>query len=350
MLSNHLPNENFPTSTPFSLNLHLHVFHLSSPSVGVKMKSTLNPQKKLLIILGPTAVGKSALAIKLAQEFNGEIINCDSMQVYQGFNIGTDKIPPEKRKGIPHHLLDITPPTYQFTAADFVRLSLQTMKEIWHRHHLPIITGGTGLYLQALLCGLFPGVGRHPEIREKLEAEAKNLGLDSLWKKLLTVDPEYAQKISPHDKIRIIRALEVYEATGLPLSHHFSRTKSFVKDFSIIKIGLKLKKSELYQKINQRVERMFASGLIEEVAQLLKQGISEDAPPFRALGYKYARQVLHQRLSKEEAIKLTQRDTRHYAKRQITWFRRMKGIHWYSPYQVSQIIEFIKKKWCSDEN
>ncbi len=313
------------------------------------MKSTINPPKKLLIILGPTAVGKSALAIKLAQEFKGEIINCDSMQVYQGFNIGTDKIPVEKRAGIPHHLLDIIPPTYQFTAADFVRLALAAIEQIRDRHHLPIITGGTGLYLKALLEGLFPGVGRHPAIRAKLEAQSQNDGLNSLWQKLRTVDPEYAKKISPQDKIRVIRALEVYEASGLPLSRHFAQTKSFVEGFSVIKIGLKLKRNELYQRINQRVQRMFASGLIQEVARLQEQGIPEDAPPFRALGYKYAHQVLRGQLSEEKAIELTQRDTRHYAKRQMTWFKGMKGIHWFSPNQVAQIIEFIKKKWNSDE-
>jgi|Deesub1362B_J571_1020462.scaffolds.fasta_scaffold00263_7 tRNA dimethylallyltransferase len=314
------------------------------------MKTNFNPKEKLLVILGPTAVGKSALAIKLAHVFQGEIINCDSMQVYQGFDIGTDKIPPEKREGIPHHLLDVIPPTEQFTAADFVCFSLEIMQEIWSRNHLPIITGGTGLYLQSLLEGLFPGVGRNPQIRQKLEEEAQTQGLAFLWEKLAQVDPVYAQKISPRDKIRVIRALEVYEATGIPISRHFQKTKSFVRDFSTLKIGLKLKRKELYERINRRVERMFAAGLIEEVTRLLQQGIPEEAPPFRALGYKYALQVIQHQLSREEAIKLTQRDTRHYAKRQLTWFRRMKGIHWFSPYQSSQIIEFIKSKWITHEN
>lgn len=314
------------------------------------MKTPFDPKKKLLVILGPTAVGKSALAIQLAHVFSGEIINCDSMQVYQGFNIGTDKIPPEKREGIPHHLLDIVAPTEQFTAADFIRLSLKTMKEIWNRGHLPIITGGTGLYLQALLDGLFPGVGRHPQIREKLEKEAQSQGLSFLWEKLKKVDPTYAQKISPRDKIRIIRALEVYEVSGVPLSQHFQKTRSYVRDFLTLKIGLKLKRKELYERINKRVEKMYAAGLIDEVAQLLRQGIPEEAPPFRALGYKYALQVIQQQMPLEEAIRLTQRDTRHYAKRQLTWFRRMKGIHWFSPHQSAQIIEFIKNKWTPHEN
>lgn len=326
------------------------MYNLSPSSLDFRMKAPFNPKKKLLVILGPTAVGKSALAIQLAQIFQGEIINCDSMQVYQGFDIGTDKIPPAKREGILHHLLDIIPPTQQFTAADFVRLSLKAMKEIWSRDHLPIITGGTGLYLQALLEGLFPGVGRHPQIREKLEKEAQTQGLSYLWERLKQIDPNYAQKISPQDKIRIIRALEVYEVSGVPLSHHFQKTKSFVQNFLTLKIGLKLKRKELYERIDKRVEKMFAAGLIDEVAQLLRRGIPEEAPPFKALGYKYALQVIRHQIPLEEAIRLTQRDTRHYAKRQLTWFRRMKGIHWFSPHQTAQIIEFIKNKWTSHEN
>ncbi|MGD2294299.1 MAG: tRNA (adenosine(37)-N6)-dimethylallyltransferase MiaA [Candidatus Aminicenantes bacterium] len=283
----------------------------------------------ILIILGPTCVGKSATAIKAAKDFDGEIINCDSMQVYRGFNIGTDKIPPQKRDGIPHHLIDVADPSSQFTAADFVHLSLEAVGDIQKRQRLPIITGGTGLYLKALLDGLFPGGKSRPDIRKHLEKTVKEKGLESLFERLKTVDPVYAEKIGANDRIRIIRALEVFQATKIPLSEHFVRTRSFVGDFFILKIGLKLERQVLYKKIEDRVDRMFESGLVDEVRDLLDKGVEEDSPPFRALGYKHALRYLYKELTLEDAVMMTKRDTRQYAKRQMTWFRKMEGIRWF---------------------
>ncbi|MFB0564784.1 MAG: tRNA (adenosine(37)-N6)-dimethylallyltransferase MiaA [Candidatus Aminicenantaceae bacterium] len=300
-------------------------------------------EKNLIIILGPTGVGKSLTSIKLAKKLQGEIINCDSMQVYKGFDIGTDKLLLDKRESIPHHLLDIIEPSTQFTAADFAELSLKAISHILKKKKLPIIVGGTGLYLKALLDGLFPGPGRNSKLRQKLEKRASEEGLDSMRKKLREVDHEYSQKIGKKDKMRIIRALEVFYLTQKPITEHFLKTESFVKDFNIIIIGLKLNRKELYKRIEERVDKMFKRGIINEVEALLEKGANENSPPFRALGYKYVLKFLKNEMSLEEAISLTKRDTRRYAKRQFVWFKKMKGIQWFSPYDFSSLANYVKK-------
>jgi tRNA dimethylallyltransferase len=300
-------------------------------------------EKNLVVILGPTGVGKSITAIKLSKKLKGEIINCDSMQVYKGFNIGTDKIPLEKRENIPHHLLDIVNPNTQFTAADFAKHALKAMDLILKKNKLPIIVGGSGLYLKALLEGLFPGPGRDSSLRQKLEKRAEEKGLESLSQKLTEVDPVYSQKIGKNDKMRIIRALEVFYLTQRPFSEHFKNTKSCVKDFNVIKIGLKLNRKELYRRIEERVDKMFKSGIINEVEGLLKKGVDENSAPFRALGYKYVLKLLKKEITAEESIALNKRDTRHYAKRQITWFRKMEGIQWFSPFDFPSLVAYLEK-------
>jgi tRNA dimethylallyltransferase len=299
-------------------------------------------KQKLLILLGPTGVGKSTTAVKIAKAFDGEVISCDSMQVYRGFDVGTDKIPPEKREGIVHYLLDIVDPSVQFTAADFIEYALSAVQAIQRKKKLPIITGGTGLYLKSLIDGLFPEGKKNSRIRDKLEEEAKTKGLEYLQKKLEHIDPEYAKKIGKNDRIRIIRALEVYRATKKPISAHFSNTQSYIKDFFVLRIGLKLEMEELYRRIERRVDRMFKQGIVEEVDALLKSGVKETSPPFRALGYKHVLSHLKRELSIEEAIDLTKKDTRHYAKRQMTWFRKMEGILWFAPHDFSSMASIIK--------
>jgi len=303
--------------------------------------------KKLVVILGPTCTGKSALGIEIAKKFDGEIINCDSMQVYKGFDIGTDKVPPSLRKEVRHHLLDILDHTQQFTAADFARLAKKAIDDIISRRKLPIIVGGTGLYIRALLNGIFPGPGRDEKLRAKLKKEAREKGISYLREKLEEIDPVYARIIGENDEMRIIRALEVYYLTGKPISEHFKNTRSELNDFHKIKIGLILERKELYRRINERVERMFASGMVEEVKELLKKGVSPDSPPFRALGYKYALKVAQGKMSEKKAILLTQRDTRRYAKRQIIWFRKEKDINWFFSYERDKIFSFLEKelKW-----
>jgi len=300
-------------------------------------------RKKLLIILGPTCTGKSATAIAVAKVFGGEIINCDSMQVYRGFNIGTDKILPEHQENITHHLLDIIDPSHQFTAADFVHHAYQASMNILSKKKLPIIAGGTGLYLKALVNGLFPEGKRDQEIRKGLEREGNEFGIERLAKSLEAVDPVYLAKIGRRDKIRIIRALEVFHSTGKPISEHFIHTSSPFQDFHLLRIGLELERAVLYKRIEERVDNMFKRGLVEEVISLLEKGIAQDSPPFRALGYKHVLMLLRDEISLEEAIELTKKDTRHYAKRQVTWFRKMENIQWFDPVDLDAIIKFIAR-------
>ncbi len=285
----------------------------------------------LVVVLGPTAVGKSRIAVDLARRFDGEVIGGDSIQVYRGFDIGTDKPDAEARRGVPHHLIDIVDPEVQYTAADFVRDALAAARGIAARGRLPIVAGGTGLYLKALLDGLFPGPGRDPAVRAALEAEAREKGLDALFRRLEAVDPEYARKIRDRDRIRIIRALEVHAATGRPISEHFRATESPVRGRTVIRLGLTLDRETLVRRIDDRVERMFARGLVEEVRGLIGRGVPESAPPFRALGYSHVLRLLKGEIGRPDAVALTKTDTRQYAKRQMTWFRKMAGVAWFSP-------------------
>ena len=307
------------------------------------IKNNSSEKKTIVVVLGPTAVGKSQTSLRLAEIFNGEIINCDSMQVYKGFNIGTDKVSAAIQEKIPHHLLDISQPSHQFTAAEFVRLAVSSVYEILERDHLPIITGGTGLYLKALIYGLFPEEKKDPTIRRRLQQEAEQKGLASLRNKLKDIDPDYYNKIGANDKIRIIRALEVFYLTNKPISAHFKKTKPPLQDFKIIKIGLKLERDILYDRIEKRVDNMFIRGIIDETKQLLAAGIPENAPPFRALGYKQVLDFLQGEINMEEAISRTKTETRHYAKRQITWFKKMCGIQWFHPNELKNIIDFLSK-------
>jgi tRNA dimethylallyltransferase len=291
----------------------------------------------IVIVLGPTAVGKSRVAVDLALRFGGEVISGDSIQVYRGFDIGTDK-----PTAAAHHLIDVVGPEVQFTAADFVREALAAAGEIASRGHLPLIAGGTGLYIKALVDGLFPGPGRDAALRASLEATAREEGLDSLFRRLQAVDPEYARKVRSRDRVRIIRALEVHAATGRPMSEHFLRTESPVKGRNVLRLGLRLERDALYRRIDDRVERMFERGLVEEVRGLLERGVAEDAPPFRALGYGHVLRLLRGEIGREEAVASTKNDTRHYAKRQATWFRKMAGVAWFSPDDGPALEEYVQ--------
>lgn len=298
-------------------------------------------KKRLLVLLGPTAVGKSGAAVRIAKAVGAEIINCDSMQVYKGFDIGTDTISENEREGIPHHLLNFIEPDTQFTAADFVRHAVDAISIIRAAGRLPLITGGTGLYVQALIDGLFPEGAKNPSIRRDLEEERASLGLETLWMRLVEVDPAYAQKIDPHDGVRIIRALEVHRITGIPFSRHLPMTRSAVQDYDVLKIGLRMNRDLLYARIERRVDRMYAEGIIQETRTLLDSGVPAGAPPFRALGYKHVVALLEGKRNEEEAVLLTKRDSRRYAKRQMTWFRKMKGVLWFDAQDVHAVITTV---------
>ncbi len=298
----------------------------------------------LVIVLGPTAVGKSRVAVDLALRFGGEIIGGDSIQVYRGFDIGTAKPGPEDRRGVPHHLIDIVGPEVQYTAADFVRDALEAARGIAARGRLPIVAGGTGLYLKALADGLFPGPGRDPAVRAALEAEAREKGLEALFRRLEAIDPEYARKIRGRDRVRIVRALEVHAATGRPISEHFRETRSPVAGRTVLRLGLRLEREALCRRIEDRVERMFARGLVDEVRGLLERGVPESAPPFRALGYSHVLRLLRGEIGRDEAVALTKIETRQYAKRQMTWFRKMAGVVWFSPEDGAALEQYVQNQ------
>jgi tRNA dimethylallyltransferase len=298
----------------------------------------------LVIVLGPTAVGKSRVAVDLALRFGGEIIGGDSIQVYRGFDIGTAKPGPADRRGVPHHLIDIVGPEVQYTAADFVRDALEAARGIAARGRLPIVAGGTGLYLKALADGLFPGPGRDPAVRAALEAEAREKGLEALFRRLEAIDPEYARKIRGRDRVRIVRALEVHAATGRPISEHFRETRSPVTGRTVLRLGLRLEREALCRRIEDRVERMFARGLVDEVRGLLERGVPESAPPFRALGYSHVLRLLRGEIGREEAVALTKIETRQYAKRQMTWFRKMAGVVWFSPEDGAALEQHVQNQ------
>jgi tRNA dimethylallyltransferase len=299
--------------------------------------------RSLVVVLGPTGVGKSGAALGLAAKFRGEIINADSMQVYRGFDIGTDKPTAADRKAVPHHLLDVADPADQFTAADFVAGALEAMADIHGRDRVPFIVGGTGLYIKALLDGLFPGPGRDPEVRSRLEAEAARGGLEALFRRLKKVDPVYALKIRARDRIRIVRALEVFETTGKPISEHFHDTESFVKGLRQVRVGLELDRAALVGRIEERVDRMFAAKLVEEVQSLLARGVAAEAPAFKGLGYKQVLAFLRSEIGLEEARDLVKRETRRYAKRQMTWFRKMSGIAWFRAGDTPALEDHVGK-------
>ena len=281
----------------------------------------------LPIVLGPTASGKSELALHIALALGGEIVNCDSLQIYKGFNIGTAKVPEAERRGVPHHLIDVAEPGEIFTAGDYARAGREVLREIAGRQRVPVVAGGTGFYLRALLEGLAPGPERDEAIRKRLEQrERRRPG--SLHRILSRLDPAAAARIHSNDANKITRALEVRLIEGKPMTEMFERGRQPLEGFRPIKIGLNPERALLYQKMDARTARIFEQGLLDEVRELLAAGVRRDAKPFESLGYKQALRVLEGRLTPEQALASTQIETRRYAKRQLTWFRKEHEIHW----------------------
>lgn len=281
----------------------------------------------LPVVLGPTGSGKSELAISLAQALDGEIANCDSLQLYRGLDIGTAKLPMGQRRGIPHHLIDILEPTELFTAGQYARAAGEVLLEIARRGRIPVVVGGTGFYLRALLEGLFPGPVRDAAMRERLHhREEKRPG--SLHRILSRLDPAAGRRIHPNDVQKTVRALEVRLLEGQPMSTLFAKGRVPLSGFHPVKLGLSPPREILYRRLDDRAAAIFQRGLIDEVRRLISQGVPREAKPFESLGYKQAVQVLEGRLTEEQALQSTQLETRHYAKRQLTWFRREQGVHW----------------------
>jgi tRNA dimethylallyltransferase len=284
---------------------------------------------RLLTIIGPTAVGKTKLSIHLAQEFHGEIISGDSMQVYRGMDIGTAKIKSEEQEGIKHYLIDILEPTDEFSVADFQERALQDIKELNQRNVLPILAGGTGLYVQAVTHGFqFAEESQNEEIRDKWQCFLDQHGPVALHQELAKYDREYAEQLHPNNSRRVIRALEVLEITGKSMSQYQGEWNND-SPFNLVMVGLTMDREKLYQRINARVDQMIEEGLVEEVKGLLERGVPESAKALQAIGYKEIIDYLKGELTKDRAIELLKRNTRRFAKRQLTWFRRVKEIQWF---------------------
>jgi tRNA dimethylallyltransferase len=294
------------------------------------MSASSSAEPLLVVVLGPTASGKSALAIHLAQRFSGEIVSCDSVAVYRHFEIGTAKPSREQRALVPHHLLDVAEPGEPFTAGDYSRQARTVLQEIAERGKLPMVVGGSGLYLKALLEGLFPGPQRSEELRQRLRVRASQLGSSHLHKMLSRLDPAAASKIHTHDTPKLIRAIEVCIAARTQMTELWQgRGRDPLAGFRILRIGLDPPREALYQRINQRAARMFDEGLVEETKSLLEHyGHLEDVMPLRSLGYKQAAQLLQKELTCEQALAAVRQGHRNYAKRQMTWFRREPGVTW----------------------
>jgi tRNA dimethylallyltransferase len=289
--------------------------------------ASLQPEPLLVVVLGPTASGKTALSLALAERFHGEIVNCDSVAMYREFDVGTAKPTSSERTRAPHHLLDCIAPTSHITAGEYARQARQVLAEIKARGRLPILVGGTGLYLRALLEGLFPGPQRSEELRERLRERAAGRGSNYLHRILQHLDRTAAEKIHANDTPKLIRAIEVCLASRQKMTDLWRRGREPLRGFRILRFGLDPHRQALYDRINRRAEQMFEIELIEETRGL-REKYGDAAGPLSSLGYKQAVQFLRGELTREQALQAAQRAHRNYAKRQMTWFRREPEVQW----------------------
>jgi len=303
-------------------------------------------RRGLLAVLGPTATGKSALGLALAERYGGEIVSCDSAAVYRGFDIGTDKVPIRERRGIPHHLVDVADPADIYTAAQYARDASAAVVAIHERGRLPILVGGTGFYYRALTRGLFPGPGGDRDLRARLGRIAERRGVAFLHRMVRRVDPASAARIQPGDRMRLVRALEVYFLTGRPLTAHFAETESPLGAMPVVAVAVRLPAEDLLRRIARRVGAQFEGGLLDEVRGLLARGVPEDAQPFRGLVYRQVLELLHLVRSEADTRELIIRENRRYARRQLIWFRKEPNLVWFegageSPGTIAKVAE-----WC----
>ena len=306
-------------------------------------------KKPLVILTGPTAVGKTALSIQLAKDIGGEIISADSMQVYKGMDIGSAKIKTEEMQGVPHFLIDELQPDEEFHVVRFQQLAKKYLKQIWERGHIPVIVGGTGFYIQALLYDIdFTENECDAVYRHELEQLAKEKGADYLHQKLADVDPKSAEDIHANNVKRVIRALEFYHETGQKISEHNEQERQKSSPYNFAYFVLNDDRSKLYQRIDQRIDIMLKDGLVEEVKALKEKGYTRDMVSMQGLGYKEILDYLDGEISMDEAVYRIKRDTRHFAKRQITWFKRERDVIWLSKesfgYKDDRILQFIEEQ------
>jgi tRNA dimethylallyltransferase len=306
---------------------------------------TLPQKEKLVVIVGPTAVGKTELSLELAEQFDGEIISGDSMQVYRGMDIGTAKATPEELARVPHHLIDIIDPDEEYSVALFQEAATRLITEINARGKLPFIVGGTGLYIESVTHRFqFAQAEQDPELRSRLQRLAETEGVDALHRRLAAVDPLTAERLHPNDVKRVIRALEIYELTGTKMSDFQHRAQQ--SPYDLLMIGLTMERQTLYERINQRVDKMLEAGLVEEVRRLLDQGYGSALTSMQGLGYKELIPYLYGEITLEKAVNDIKQRTRHFAKRQLSWFRRMSEVQWFDltdPAERPKIVQTIKQ-------
>lgn len=284
----------------------------------------------LIVVAGPTAAGKSSLGVALARALDGEVVSADSVQLYRGFDIGSATPTIEEQGGIPHRMLNVLEPDVVYSASAYASAARDAIADIHRRGKLPIVVGGSGLYLRALLFGLSDSPGRDPELRRRLRCEAEERGLDALYGRLRTVDPEYAAKIHANDRVRIVRALEVYERTGETLTQQHRAQDDNAPFYRIAGVGLSAARKVLHQRIERRVQQMFAAGLVDEVRTLLDAGVSPSAQPMQSIGYREVLGIVEGQWDQVEAMRLVARNTRRFAKRQLVWFRKDEWLRWLS--------------------
>ncbi len=300
----------------------------------------IEEKPKIVIILGPTAVGKTDLAMEMASDFNGEIISADSMQVYRHLDIGTSKPTREERERVPHHLIDIVDPDGDFNAALFNRLADGIIRDRYGKKTL-FVVGGTGLYFRVLTGGLIEGPGPDEDLRKSYRDELQREDPSTLYERLRKLDSQAAGRIHPRDTVRLVRALEIAELTGIPISEIQRRHGFREARYDYLKIGLYRDREDLYRRIDSRAELMVAAGLADETTRIIGMGYSENLKPLQSLGYRYFIQYIRQKTTLDEALKSMQRDTRHYARRQMTWFRGEEGIEWFHPDEEGSVKKRI---------
>lgn len=305
----------------------------------------MHKREKLVVIIGPTAVGKTDLSLELAEQFDGEIISGDSMQVYREMNIGTAKAAPEELARVPHHLIDIISPSDEYSVAQFQDSATRLITEINQRGHLPFIVGGTGLYIESVTHRFqFSQTSQDPELRDRLQRLADTEGVEALHSRLAAVDPVTAERLHPNDVKRVIRALEIYECSGYKMSDFQLRAQ--YSPYDLVIIGLTMDREKLYQRINHRVDLMMEAGLVEEVRSLLDRGYDASLVSMQGLGYKEVIPYLYGEVTLEKAINDIKQRTRHFAKRQLSWFRRMPQIQWFdmtNPAEQPNNVQTIKQ-------
>ncbi|GAB6100749.1 tRNA (adenosine(37)-N6)-dimethylallyltransferase MiaA [Halanaerocella petrolearia] len=302
--------------------------------------------ESMLAIVGPTAVGKTKLSLTLGQDLDGEIISADSMQIYKGMDIGTAKASAKEQELVPHHMIDIVEPDEEFSVADFQARADDLIPKIASQEKLPMLVGGTGLYVKSLIEGfLFPDMETDWDFRERLEAEAEEHGTEYVHDKLKEIDPTLADKLHPNDLRRVIRGLEVYKQTGKTITHFKEEAKKRPPRYNAVKIGLRREREELYDRINRRVDQMMEEGLVDEVKELYNQGYDREFTSMQGLGYKELIGCFAGEYDLEEAVRLIKRNTRHFAKRQFTWFKRDDSIHWFDvgKYEFEELVAEVKE-------